>query len=143
MCFTAQSGHEQGDRGLLSCCLLHIKWHFASRTSFPCNIQLLIFTVVTQLALLSIPITFPDPLPRSSGDQSSFWTYYLPLPDQTARLSSDLFNFSECGLCKTNILEHGYGDHSLISKCPTPNKTQKTLYFHFYTDAFLFTKFLV
>lgn len=74
----------------------------------PVTHQLLIFTVVTQLALLSLPITFPDPLLRSSGDQSSFCTYYLPLPDQTARLSSDLFNFSECELCKTNILEHGY-----------------------------------
>lgn len=101
MCFTAQPGHEQGDRGLLSCCLLHVKWHFASRPSFLCNIP----AFYIHYCHPTSPNLHPVPLLRSSGYQSSFCTYCLPLPDQAARLSSDIFSFPEYRLCKTNILE--------------------------------------
>lgn len=131
MCFAAQSVHEQGGEDLLSCCLLHMTWHFVSRPSFPCNIPascIHYFHLASHTPHLHHLGHFFSPDPHGISHP---FCYYLPLPDQTARFSSDRFNFSECRPSKTNILEHGYQNHSLMSKYPMPKKSQKTLYFHF------------
>lgn len=104
---TAQPDREEGDEGLLSRCLLHMRWRFVSRPSFPRNTP----ASCIHCCYPASPNPHPHHLshsfsPDPHGISHHFCTYYLPLPDQTARFSSDGFNFPECRLSKTNILAY-------------------------------------
>lgn len=139
MCFTAQPDREEGDEGLLSRCLLHMRWRFVSRPSFPRNTP----ASCIHCCYPASPNPHPHHLshsfsPDPHGISHHFCTYYLPLPDQTARFSSDGFNFSESRLSKTNILAYDSQDQSLMSKCPTPKKNPENIVLpYFFTAVFL------
>lgn len=64
MCFTAQPDHGKRNKGLLSCYLLHMRLHLFTDPATSVTYKLLEFTVVIQLALLPIPITFTILFPQ-------------------------------------------------------------------------------
>ena len=142
MCFTAQPDHEKREEGFLAFYLLLMRQHFVSRPSFPCNTPA---SHIHCCHLTSPPSSssFQFLFPRSSCDQSCFRTYYLPRPDQTAQVSSERFNFSESRLPKNKCFGTWLLGPQPNVKTSYVKKPQKILYFHFSTDAFILTKFLV